>query len=392
MNTKDYFRLRFDKPTMSAGGEEAEMQLYGEIIADMPEAFKWSKEDKSAADFDKAIKALKEGGTKRLTLRINSPGGVVTEAMAMRSTLNNAKFENLTIRIEGLCASAATIIATIPSANVEIAPGSEYMIHNPWTWTMGNAEELERTAEHLRNEEKTVRTLYAKKTNQTDEQIKEWMDKETWFTAEEAVKYGFCDTLVKETEKEGKAVACVTQNTMRVMQGMYLSIPDTLTVQEEEMHDKVASPTTSAVAAGGVTENTTPKEENEMDIKDLTLEQLQAENPELANSIMKAGAEQERQRLQDIDDLTPNGYEEMARDAKQSGMTAMDFHKAIIKAQREKGQKFLEARKEETAPAANVRGEASEDKANANEDMDAFAKEMANFAKAARQGIDGGMY
>ena len=124
MPNRDFFRIRFSAPRMNAADSEAEIMLYGEIIQDMPEDWKWSKEDKSAADFDKAIKAARDGGARKLLLRINSPGGIVSEAVAMRSILCAAGFENITVRIEGLCASAATIIAAIPGAHVQIAPGS----------------------------------------------------------------------------------------------------------------------------------------------------------------------------------------------------------------------------------------------------------------------------
>lgn len=52
----DAFSLRFTAPKMNADGDEAEVMLYGEIISGMPENWKWDKEDKSAADFDRAIK------------------------------------------------------------------------------------------------------------------------------------------------------------------------------------------------------------------------------------------------------------------------------------------------------------------------------------------------
>ena len=159
MPKRDFFRIRFSAPRLSADNSEAEIMLYGQIIEDMPENWKFSKEDKSAADFDKAIKSVKESGAKKLTLRVNSPGGIVTEAVAMRGILCAAGFEKISIRIEGLCASAATIIATIPGAHVQIAPGSEYMIHNPWTIDWGNAEQFEHTAQHLRAEEATTRAF-----------------------------------------------------------------------------------------------------------------------------------------------------------------------------------------------------------------------------------------
>ena len=387
--SRDFFKLCYTQPRMSAG-DTAEIMLYGEIIQDIDERYKWSKEDKSAADFDKAMKQVLESGAKKLNLRINSPGGVVTEAVAMRGILAAAEFEEIHIRIEGLCASAATIIATLPGADVEITEGSEYMIHNPWTIDWGNADQLEQTVQHLRSEESTVRALYAKKTGQTDEQIKEWMDAETWFTAQDAVKYGFCDKVMKEPEGEkGKVAACVTPRTMSAMKAMYAHVPESIAEVAQEP-PKDISTTEPAIAAGEVTENKISEEEEEMEIKDLTIEQLREGNAALYDSVMRAGEMQERQRLQDIEDLTPAGYENMAKEAKENGTSAMDYHKAIVKAQREKAAQFLSKRAEEVAPANAVIGGASIDGGkSAEQEMKDFASEMAEYAKSVRAGADG---
>lgn len=131
-----------------------------------------------------------------------------------------------------------------------------------------------------------------------------------------------------------------------------------------------------------------------MDITNMTPEQLLSENPALYNSIMQAGGEQERQRLQDIDDLTPAGYEAMAQEAKENGTSAMEYHKAIIRAQREKGQRFLAQRRAETEPAAQVTGGASEDAngRNTEQEIKSYAEEMAGYSRAAHASLDGGMY
>ncbi len=395
MPNRDFFRIRFSAPRLSADSSEAEIMLYGQIIEDMQEEWKFSKEDKSAADFDKAIKHVREAGASKLLLRINSPGGIVTEAVAMRGILCAAGFEKINIRIEGLCASAATIIATIPGAHVQIVPGSEYMIHNPWTFDWGNAEKFEHTAQHLRAEETTARSFYAKKTGKTDEEIKMWMDTEKWFKAEEAVENGFCDELLLEEGDAGRIVACVTPRAMSIMKAMYSNIPSTLSVREElAPQTNNVSNTEPVVAAGVVPENKQSEEEtNSMDITNMTPEQLRSENAALYESIMQAGGAQERQRLQDIDDLTPAGYEAMAREAKENGTSAMDYHKAIIKAQREKGQQFIIQRTAETAAASTIRGGASEEAAgDAEQEISANAREIAAFAKASHASLDGGMY
>lgn len=66
----DAFSLRFTAPKMNADGDEAEVMLYGEIISGMPENWKWDKEDKSAADFDRAIKEAVRSGARKLLLRL----------------------------------------------------------------------------------------------------------------------------------------------------------------------------------------------------------------------------------------------------------------------------------------------------------------------------------
>lgn len=397
MAVRDIFKLRFSTPRMSTDNAEAEIMLYGDIIQDLPEQLRWSKEDKSAVDFDKAIKDVRASGAKKLLLRINSPGGIVTEAVAMRGILCAAGFDEITIRIEGLCASAATIIAAMPGAHVQIVPGAEYMIHNPWTWDAGNAAQFERTAQHLRAEEATARAFYAKKTGQDDEQIKAWMDAETWFTAVDAVKNGFCDELLPESDGEqaGIIAACVTPRTMSVMKAMYANIPSSLVVLDEKSAHEPISNTEPVIAAGIVTENNNNEEDTgDMDITNMTPEQLREANPALYESVMRAGGEQERQRLQDIDDLTPAGYESMAQEARENGTAAMEYHKAIIRAQRERGQQFLNQRANEVSASAEVKGGASEDTTgkNSEQELGAYSKEMAEYASAYRAGMDGGMY
>lgn len=350
----------------------------------MPDNWKWDDEDKSAADFDKAIKSAKDSGAKKLNLRINSPGGYVHEAVAMRSILARAGFDEINIHIEGLCASAATIPATLPGAHVTIAPGSEYMIHNPWTWASGNADDLEKTVRNLRQCEDTSVAFYAKKTSQGEDQIRQWMKDETWFTAEEAVKYGFCDAMDDEGGDEA-IVACVSSGMMNAMRGLYAKVPTNLSVKAEEKAAHNVSTEPLTVAAGGEAENKNCEEKKDMDIKELTLEQLRAENPSLVNEIMQNAANAERERMQDIDDLTPAGYEAMAAEAKANGTSAMDYHKQIIKAQREKADKYLADRKNETQQSEKVVAAAAEDKAMTNEDdeLKQFASEAAAIAKGA---------
>lgn len=373
---RDIFKLAYSVRMSAEKSDTAEMMLYGEIIPDMPDAWKWSKEDKSAADFDKAVKEIREKGATKLLLRINSPGGVCTEAVAMRSILVNAGFDEINIRIEGMCASAATDIATLPGAHVTISEGSEYMIHCPWCFAMGNANELEHTIERLRNIEQMSRGFYMTRTGQSEEQIKEWMDAETWFTAEQAVEYGFCDEV--EGAKETPAAACVTNRVMATMRGLYKAVPENIAVEQEK--DTVSNEAPTAGVSSEIKSH--EQEEKAMEPKDITMEQLTAENPALLEQIRQAAVNEERQRLDDIDALTMPGYEEMAAKAKANGTSAMDFQKELVAAMKQKGNDFLQNRQQETAPAQNVAG--GEPKASAKSEAEEIAdnaKEIAEYAK-----------
>ena len=126
------------------------------------------------------------------------------------------------------------------------------------------------------------------------------------------------------------------------------------------------------------------------------MEALREQNPELYQQIMNAGSEQERQRIQDIDDLTPPGaeYAALAQEAKAKGMSAMDYHKAIVKAQRDKAEAFMSARKTETEPAASVTGSSADMNSGKSEDelVSEHAKSVAAYATSMRADMNGGMY
>lgn len=381
---RDIFRLAYNVHMEAENSDTAEVMLYGEIVEDGPKWWKWSEEDKSAADFDKAIKDVLKAGAKKLLLRINSPGGVCTESVAMRSILANAGFEEINIRIEGMCASAATDIATLPGAHVAIAEGSEYMIHNPWCYALGNANELEHTIDRLRNIEKMSRGFYMKRTGQAEEQIKDWMDAETWFTADQAVEYGFADEVLEaEVKDETPAAACVTSRVMATMRNLYKAVPEQ--IAEKAAEPAAPTPTVSheAPVAGASTEINQHEEEHDtMDIKDINVDQLRAENPALLEQIQQSAVAAERARQDEIDALTDPGYEELAAQAKANGTSPADFVKQLVQAKKAKGAGFMAARQQETAPAQNVPGgePASNHKTEEQEIQD-NAKAVAEYAK-----------
>lgn len=168
-------------------GTDAELLLYGPISDTS-----WYDDEITPRLFAEELKAL---GGKPLTVRVNSPGGDVFAAQSIYNQLKTYS-GHITMRIDGLAASAATIVTC--AGDIVIMPTNAlYMIHNPATYAWGNAEEMRTAADVLDTVRKTIINVYQKRTgeNLTAEELAAMMDDETWLTAEEALAYGFVDQI-----------------------------------------------------------------------------------------------------------------------------------------------------------------------------------------------------
>jgi len=141
---------------------------------------------------------------EEIIVHIHSRGGDVDEGFAIHDLLQNSG-KKITTIIEGLCASIATVIALAGSTR-KMTANSSFFIHNPWTFGMGNADELERTSELTRIEEDKLIDFYQKKTSGDREKISNMMKQETKMTPEEAKSLGFI-TEVLQDSKAFKAYA-----------------------------------------------------------------------------------------------------------------------------------------------------------------------------------------
>jgi ATP-dependent protease ClpP protease subunit len=148
----------------------------------------------SAADFSREISAIT---APNVVLRINSPGGDVFEARAMMAAIRGHS-ATFTANIDGLAASAATAL-TLACDRIEIADGAFYMIHQAWTFGLGNQDELRTTADLLGKVDGVLVDGYVGRTGKTSDEVVAWMKAETWFTAAEAVENGFADAVLETT-------------------------------------------------------------------------------------------------------------------------------------------------------------------------------------------------
>ena len=128
---------------------------------------------------------------ERLTVRINSPGGNVFDGVAIRAQLEQWS-AGVDVIVDGIAASAASYIATAGD-NVSMAEGSMLMVHDPWTFAVGNAAEMQRAAETLDKIAESMVGAYAKKSGKSHEQVRETMRAETWLSADDAIAYGLAN-------------------------------------------------------------------------------------------------------------------------------------------------------------------------------------------------------
>jgi ATP-dependent Clp protease protease subunit len=142
----------------------------------------------SAKQFVKDLNALKN---PTIHLRINSPGGDVFDGRAIATAIAQHP-SKIVAHVDGLAASAASYVA-IAADEVEMAPGSFFMIHRAWSIAYGNAADMRETADVLEKIDEALVSDYVKQSGQTEEQVRAWLDAETWFSAEETVTNGFAD-------------------------------------------------------------------------------------------------------------------------------------------------------------------------------------------------------
>lgn len=173
---------------VSGDGDQATIYLSG-VIGGW-----WG--DIDPTEFAKALAAIT---APTIHLRVNSPGGDVFDARAMMTAIRQHSSKVIG-HVDGLAASAATGVLTACD-EVEISQGAFYMIHRSWTVAIGNEGDLITTAGLLKQIDATLAGDYVARTGKSNADVVAWMAAETWFSAEDAVKNGFCDRVVEVAGK-----------------------------------------------------------------------------------------------------------------------------------------------------------------------------------------------
>lgn len=135
-----------------------------------------------------------------ITVWINSPGGDCVAAAQIYNMLMDYK-GNVTIKIDGIAASAASVIA-MAGTKVIVSPVSMMMIHNPMTVAFGNANEMEKAIAMLDEVKESIINAYEIKTGLSRAKLSHLMDAETWMNANMAVELGFADEIMQRSTED----------------------------------------------------------------------------------------------------------------------------------------------------------------------------------------------
>lgn len=173
-----------------ADNDVAELYLYGPIRPKQP----WDDEKTQVITSADVLEKLKDLGSKRLDVHVNSKGGEVYESLAISNILRNYKGE-VHAYVDGLAGSGASLILD-GADKIFMFKNSSQMIHKAWTYTFGNADQLRKVAEDLDVIDETIKKNYVDRFNGTTEELDELLKSETWLTADKCKKLGLCDEIV----------------------------------------------------------------------------------------------------------------------------------------------------------------------------------------------------
>ena len=150
----------------------------------------WFSDDVTPAMFKEELFS----GDGPIVLHINSPGGDCIAASQIYTMLMDYPHD-VTVQIDGMAASAASVIA-MAGTKVCMSPTSMMMIHNPFTMAMGDTEEMRKAIQLLDEVKESIINAYQIKTGLSRDELSKLMDGETWMNALKAKELGFCDEVL----------------------------------------------------------------------------------------------------------------------------------------------------------------------------------------------------
>ena len=190
MKTKKFWKWR-NQAEAGTAPEERTLFLNGTIAEES-----WFDDDVTPQLFKDELNA----GNGDITVWINSPGGDCVAAAQIYNMLSNYKGK-VTVKIDGIAASAASVIA-MAGDTVLVSPVSMLMIHNPATIAWGDHAEMQKAIDMLSEVKESIINAYVLKTGLSRPKLSHLMDAETWMDANKAVELGFADEIMTRAKAE----------------------------------------------------------------------------------------------------------------------------------------------------------------------------------------------
>lgn len=216
MKKEKYFRMQKVNETT------ADVFIEGDIVGE-----KFSDTETSAKSFRDGLKSL--GNVSEMNVHVNSGGGSVFDGIAIYNMLKQHSAK-INIYIDGLAASIASVIA-MSGDTIFMPSNAMMMIHQPWSFSMGNAKEMRKMAETLDTISKSSIVTYLEKAGDKldEDTLVKMMDEETWLTADEAVSYGLADQVLDSVD----IAASVSDDFLE----RYTNVPDFLLKKRKPTDD-----------------------------------------------------------------------------------------------------------------------------------------------------------
>ena len=260
-----------------------EYNIFGAIVDS--DSDKWSNDDLTLSDFCSYINGLNDGD--QVTFVFNSPGGSVTAGVAIANKIRALKDRGIktTAKVEGVCASISTCIACACD-KIVISKGSFFMIHNCWSVVEGDCNTLRKEADLMEKMNEAILSFYRSKFNATDEQLKQWMNEETWISSDDVSDFGLiCE--IDDNEVEFKIAASINRYDFK-------HIPRGLKKMEEKTIEEIEESPEKIEKTGD------EKMKEEEVIKEEPVEQVEKKIEEVEETIEEPKKEEETEVLEKL--------------------------------------------------------------------------------------------
>lgn len=342
------------------GGGEYELTLYGDVMAaDERDWWTGERTDEPAVTSEAINRELAElRNASHVTVRLNSCGGDLYAGLAIHDVLRSLPAA-VTVRVEGVAASAASVIACAGD-RVVVTPGSIFMVHEGALALCGyyTGADVRALAEDMDAGVRAMLGVYSAKTGRSVEELRPVVEAETWMVGQEIVDAGFADELEEYDGADGEAPegeVTTDEGGETVIAGVahdlsrFRHVPDLAARVSASAHHTAQAPAgTPAVSDMTEPPSAAPEERG---VASMNATELREQHPDLVAEIEAAARQSERDRLAAIDEVADGLPADLVREAKygEHPMGAEQLALAALRAQKRVRDAAAEADREAMA-------------------------------------------